>query len=153
MNNLRKGCYTCQTNMIFISVTYFSKIENQKVLSVKKAQFAKEPVGSSLGLIFFFFQYMGLKKVAMLLQSNHLMPEAVGQPQQHPPPPEFCHSQEGATVFQLTHDIGSSYQFRVLSALGEHFSRLSSSSPTPSWCLHVDCLVQSSYILQLNCRF
>lgn len=37
--------------------------------------------------------------------------------------------------------------------LGEHFSRLPSYPSAPSWCLHVDCWVQSFYTLQLNCRF
>ena len=153
MENLRKSPHTCQINVIFISITYYySEIENQKVLSLKEAQFAKEPLGSSLGLKCFFICEFKVCSY-MLLQSSHLMPAAVEQPQSLPCPPKLCHRLERATVLQLTCDTGRSYWFRVLSALGEHFSCLPSSLPTPSWCLHIDCQVQSFYILQLNCRF
>ena len=118
MENLRKSPHTCQINVIFISITYYySEIENQKVLSLKEAQFAKEPLGSSLGLKCFFICEFKVCSY-MLLQSSHLMPAAVEQPQSLPCPPKLCHRLERATVLQLTCDTGRSYWFRVLSALG-----------------------------------
>lgn len=86
---------------------------------------------------------MGLKYVALLLQSNHLMPAAPGQDQL----PLNSATGGKEPVFHPARDTGSSHQCRLVSTLGHVSFPCPPFFEIPSWCLYVDRLVQSFYIL------
>lgn len=99
--------------VVFISIVYYSEIEN-RVLFSEKCIVCCVTTGVISGSD--FFSCVRLKQVALLLQSNPPMAAAVGQ---HQHPRKFCLRRQEATVFQPAHDTGSSHRFKLVSVLGE----------------------------------